>query len=982
MKCYKRPSCLSSVGLGALLISSWALGAATYSVENSCERVFLGQPKLEEAPTIGLTAEKLAFEIAARRMRVAEFAFIRKEAESRGLRVWLFGGTAAGYSHYVKWDLLRKTQFQSDRFDYDYTHIYRSTQDLDIVVDGTAEQAALFEHVLKAKFPYFLGSKAAAWEVRSLREPREDKGGLLDDFNFMNQHTDSHSTGMVELTDPPPGESVIRDLRDWTSQGNSRYFQDVLESKIKYYYSPRHAQTDRALAGKNPAIFSVIRYLTKAFQYELKMRDEDLAQIQKVIEEFDPGSDLSLPTSALWIEKNGKKLIQHAVNIEYAWNQLEKLGIRKKLIAIHNNEDERNSLAWWLNKEPLRSISLDHAGDHTGDHAGEGRTAQELGLTKVSHETNDFLAYESITRAHTGSPNVLISRQNHVGETALYGDGFYTLSGNKGGRGTGITIRFEVDPRAREGRDFIIAEDSAGRCFGKLEQRDGCIIIFKNKNALRVIPESLQMTPSQYFQFLAEGKKISQEDQALLWKLKRRISQAHASGALGSDELHQVRLIVLDQMKSQAPNHLLVFREWMSLEATRLGREPDLLVNLSKGGYRVRPDLWVSELSLLVRGTELESWVRDEYLFKLLHELKKDLGDRVIKNCLFSSDPLLQNLGYEALKDAQQRRPSAFLSALEQLSLLRDQGGVTDVVTDAIIRKWLNTVQESSNIEEKAAFIAQESHSSNWLSNLPSVEFDAVSQVLKQKTMVPLFEKLVEDKGARVRNSILDHALPESFQFVQIEIPKKGKTFEMGVHDPELKKYFYEPIRQVTLTESFEIQVTPLTEYQRALLLGEDVLKLRDQGNRPAVFLSWKDAKDLAAKLSEMDPGYVYRLPYESEWEYVARAGTRTSYSFGDDVEQLADYAVHSGKYGGKPSFVATRKPNPIGLYDMHGNIWEWCEDYYEDGVDRVIRGGSWYNIPDQLRSARRGHEQPRVRILNIGVRFVRVRAGASLPWM
>src|SRR5262249_46768242 len=154
----------------------------------------------------------------ARRERVPEFQFIKEEAERRGLRVWLFGGTAAGYAHYVKWDVLRElgdVRFQPNRFDYDYTNIYRSTQDLDIVVDGSAQDAAAFEQELKSRFPHFLGSKAAGWEVRSIKEARGDKGGLLGDFGFMNQHTDSNSTGMVELTDPAKGEAVVRDIRDF-----------------------------------------------------------------------------------------------------------------------------------------------------------------------------------------------------------------------------------------------------------------------------------------------------------------------------------------------------------------------------------------------------------------------------------------------------------------------------------------------------------------------------------------------------------------------------------------------------------------------------------------------------------------------------------------------------------------------------------------------------------------------------------------------
>ena len=91
-----------------------------------------------------LTSEKLKSEIASRRAQVPEFEFIRQEAAKRGFRVWLHGGTAAAYAHYVKWDLLRESgdprfvvpQGGTHRFDYDYTNIYRSTQDLDIVVEG------------------------------------------------------------------------------------------------------------------------------------------------------------------------------------------------------------------------------------------------------------------------------------------------------------------------------------------------------------------------------------------------------------------------------------------------------------------------------------------------------------------------------------------------------------------------------------------------------------------------------------------------------------------------------------------------------------------------------------------------------------------------------------------------------------------------------------------------------------------------------
>jgi formylglycine-generating enzyme required for sulfatase activity len=115
-----------------------------------------------------------------------------------------------------------------------------------------------------------------------------------------------------------------------------------------------------------------------------------------------------------------------------------------------------------------------------------------------------------------------------------------------------------------------------------------------------------------------------------------------------------------------------------------------------------------------------------------------------------------------------------------------------------------------------------------------------------------------------------------------------------------------------------------------------------------------------------LDPHYTYRLPTEAEREYAARAGTETAYSFGDNVTELPDYAWGEENSDGQTHPVARLKPNPAGLYDMHGNVWEWVQDGYDanppGGVDpvvqsgsfRVLRGGSWHDPPTELRSARR----------------------------
>ncbi|MFL5814727.1 MAG: hypothetical protein ACJ763_14225 [Bdellovibrionia bacterium] len=506
------------------------------------------------APFIAAAAENsqkdLAQEIGQRITRVPEFQFIRDEAKRLGVRAYLFGGTAAGFAHYVNWDMKREggdTRFQPDRFDYDYTDIYRSTQDLDIVIDGPPAKAQKLQQMLAENFPHLQGNKTA-WEVRLLRQDMGDKQALLNNPEFLNQHTDSNSTGMIEITEPKEGDPVVRDLRDWTSR-DPYFLRDVREGKLHYYFSDKHAQTKFAKEGRNPPIISVIRYLTKAFQYELEIRPEDREQIKKITDEFDPrGRDIrnSYVRNWLLMKDNGRKLIQNAVNIEYAWNTLEELGLRKKLIAIENNPDTEGSLAWWMSKEPLRSYPLEKGTRTARELVARGLLPTDL---TVAHETNNFLAYESMTRAHTGDPNVLISRRNKVGESAGLGNGFYTAIGRNGARHTGITIRFKMDPDAVEGVDFTF-------------DRDTKFLVFHNKNALRVIPESLKLTPTQYFDFLANGEKIDPSERAIFEKLKRKV--AAGRGSLTDEEYEQIQSIVKASIERDGFNEPLL-KEWAAL---------------------------------------------------------------------------------------------------------------------------------------------------------------------------------------------------------------------------------------------------------------------------------------------------------------------------------------------------------------------------------------------------------------------------------
>ena len=155
----------------------------------------------------------------------------------------------------------------------------------------------------------------------------------------------------------------------------------------------------------------------------------------------------------------------------------------------------------------------------------------------------------------------------------------------------------------------------------------------------------------------------------------------------------------------------------------------------------------------------------------------------------------------------------------------------------------------------------------------------------------------------------------------------------------------------------------------------------------PVERVSWMEAQDFAQRLSQKT-GKQYRLPSEAEWEYAARAGSNAKWSFGDSEYQLGDYAWFSANSQGKTQRVAQKRPNAFGLFDMHGNVWEWVQDCWHgdysgaptDGSawttgcsssSRVLRGGFWGNDPAGLRSALRGWDAPASGVNN-GLRLAR----------
>ena len=193
------------------------------------------------------------------------------------------------------------------------------------------------------------------------------------------------------------------------------------------------------------------------------------------------------------------------------------------------------------------------------------------------------------------------------------------------------------------------------------------------------------------------------------------------------------------------------------------------------------------------------------------------------------------------------------------------------------------------------------------------------------------------------------------------------------------------PVHRVTISNGFYMGRYEVTQVQWQAVMGNNPSHFKGD-NLPVEKVSWNDIQWFINKLNAMNDGFRYRLPTEAEWEYACRAGTPGDY--GGYIEGMAWYSENSGN---STHSVGTKAPNSFGLYDMHGNVLEWCQDVYHDtyngaptdgsawliGGDqkvRVLRGGSWGYFAKNLRSADRFRVTPDRRSYSIGIRLVGVR--------
>jgi formylglycine-generating enzyme required for sulfatase activity len=261
-----------------------------------------------------------------------------------------------------------------------------------------------------------------------------------------------------------------------------------------------------------------------------------------------------------------------------------------------------------------------------------------------------------------------------------------------------------------------------------------------------------------------------------------------------------------------------------------------------------------------------------------------------------------------------------------------------------------------------------------------------MEEELKKYSNFKVFEELAKNKN---KLEEFEKAKKVSFEFEPFLIPKEGIKFVMGSPETEKDRGSDEQQRYITITKPFEIQRTPITQRQWELVMGNNPAHFKEDLDRPIETVSWNEAQEFIKKLNELDPNYTYRLPTEAERELATKAGTKTRFSFGNSDEKLKEYGWFNGNSESKTHTVASLKSNPNGLYDVHGNVWEWCQDWYtseafklpstdptgpETGSRRVVRGGSWGYVARDLRSSERGYGTPDGRVNFVGLRVVRTK--------
>jgi len=305
---------------------------------------------------------------------------------------------------------------------------------------------------------------------------------------------------------------------------------------------------------------------------------------------------------------------------------------------------------------------------------------------------------------------------------------------------------------------------------------------------------------------------------------------------------------------------------------------------------------------------------------------------------------------------------------------------VADLAKDACLElgEWYESLTAGATLRGKAKALAR---AKAYYERSISLEKDAVKRALAKTKLAKVEKQLRElPVSGQPAEKQLTLALGGGVTMKLALVP--AETFIIGSPKSVAERFDNErPQHMVTIRRPFYMGVTEVTQEQYQAVMGKNPSKFKG-AKSPVDSISWRGAAAFCQKLSELTRRLV-RLPTEAEWEYACRSGSKGRWCFGDDARQLGDWAWFRRNSGGRTHSVGQKRASKFGLYDMHGNVWEMCSDWYSpyasaaitdpqgpaSGTKRVCRGGSWDN--KSCRSAVRGCPAPDDRRNDFGFRVV-----------
>jgi formylglycine-generating enzyme required for sulfatase activity len=300
--------------------------------------------------------------------------------------------------------------------------------------------------------------------------------------------------------------------------------------------------------------------------------------------------------------------------------------------------------------------------------------------------------------------------------------------------------------------------------------------------------------------------------------------------------------------------------------------------------------------------------------------------------------------------------------------------------------------------------LAAPGHAQSKPESKPESKTETTADTEKAAPVIARLEKAIVEKdkfGAEVVLAELETLIPSDGRLSGLRErvtampgPKKNLTVDLGggvtmdfvlIRPGSFTMGSDKVAHKVTLTQPFYLGKYEVTQEQWEKVMGRNPSNFKGAKN-PVENVIWTDCQSFVAKLQEKLPGQPFRLPTEAEWEFACRAGTTGDFCYGDGEGSLAEYAWYDSNANRTTHPVGERKPNAWGLYDMHGNVWEWCADWYgnypatavvdpqgaSSGSDRVVRGGSWSMLAGYCRVAYRSNFVPGDSGSSMGFRVAR----------